>query len=171
MAGNPRSFLSLSRMSKAFQGKSLDSWMNGRTVILDLNGTLSVHGVVDDLVEERLERLKSLGTRIILLSGDQRGTAATIAAKLGLELFLARDGQEKGAVMDRLGLDIKTTVSIGNARIDIPTFERASLRIATLQAEGIHADIIGHVDIIVPSIVDALDLLLDPDSLSATMRT
>lgn len=138
------------------------------TVILDLNGTLSVNGQVPDGVRERLDKLKALGFKIYLFSGDQRGTAAGIAINLGIELQKATTLEEKAALTNKL--DLKHTVAIGNARIDIGTFKPVKLRIGTLQAEGIHVEILKHIDVLTPSINDALDLLLNPDSLCATMR-
>lgn len=44
------------------------------------------------------------------------------------------------------------------------------LRIVTLQAEGVHVQTLLASDVVVPSILDALDLLIDPARLSATLR-
>lgn len=139
------------------------------TIVLDLNGTLSVNGAIPEGVQERLIQLRDLGFAIILFTGDQRGTAAQLCNDLGIELQRASSGEEKEALF--LKLDTEHTAAIGNARIDIGTFKHAKLSIATLQAEGIHTDIIEHVDVIVPSITHALDFFIDPDILAATMRT
>jgi soluble P-type ATPase len=138
------------------------------TIILDLNGTLAVDGKLVDGVIERIAKLKELGFAMHLITGDQRGTAALQAVSLGIELMFAKTTEEKAVCSKKLTKE--TTVAIGNARIDIGTFEHAKVRIATLQKEGIHAAILAHVDIIVPSINDALDLLINPDAFNATMR-
>ena len=138
------------------------------TIILDLNGTLAVNGSVPDGVKERASKLKELGYKILLFSGDQRGTAQAQADDLGIELQRAGTTEEKEQLT--LKLNKERTVAIGNARIDIGTFKHSKLRIATLQAEGIHAAILPYVDVIVTSINDALDLLINKDSLEATMR-
>lgn len=109
-----------------------------------------------------------MGFKLYLFTGDQRGTASQQAAELGIELMFAKTTAEKAACAKKCNFE--TTVAIGNARIDIGTFENAKIKIATLQKEGIHAAIIKHVDIIIPSINDALDLLINPDSFNATMR-
>lgn len=139
-----------------------------KTIVLDLNGTLSVHGQVPVGVDQQLKQLQSLGFRVVLLSGDVRGTAKGIAEQLGIELMFAKNAQEKETAI--LTLEPNTCASIGNARIDIGTFKHARLSILTLQAEGIHADTIHYADIIVPSIQDALGLFLDPSALIATLR-
>lgn len=138
------------------------------TIILDLNGTLAVRGELVDGVIQRLQKLKELGYTIYLFTGDQRGTAQAQAAKLGIEVRKATTSEEKRSLT--LELNVDQTVAIGNARIDIGTFDSVKLRIGTLQAEGLHTEILKHIDILVPSINDALDLLLDPDTFNATMR-
>jgi len=138
------------------------------TIVLDLNGTLSVKGVVADSTKELIHQLKEIGYRLVLISGDIRGSAKTIANELGLDLYLGKTSDEKAAQMQQF--DKNKTAAIGNARIDIGTFENAVLSIATLQAEGIHTGILQYVDILIPSIDDALRLFLDKKSLEGTLR-
>jgi len=139
------------------------------TIVLDLNGTLSVNGVIPEDVKEALKELKDRGFRILLFTGDQRGTAANLCADLGINFVKCRNAYEKEqAFHDKCSLE--KTAAIGNARIDIGTFKQAKISIATLQAEGIHAGIIEHVDVIVPTVLDALNFFLDEHTLCATMR-
>lgn len=139
-----------------------------KTIVLDLNGTLSVNGKIPAGAKKRLEKLKALSYKIILFTGDQRGTAKELCADLNIEFIITQTGKDKEDAILRLEPD--TCASIGNARIDIGTFKRARLSVITLQAEGIHADVIKYADIIVPSINDALDLFINKDSLLATLK-
>ena len=41
-----------------------------KTLILDLNGTFSVGGVVADGVKERLDKLKEKGFRVLFFTGN-----------------------------------------------------------------------------------------------------
>lgn len=138
------------------------------TIILDLNGTLAVRGKVPNGVAERIRKLKDIGFTCILFSGDQRGNAKQLAQDLGIDFVLTKDGDSKRQAAQKY--DKEHTVAIGNGSIDIGVYENAKVRIGTLQAEGIHTAILAYIDVLVPSIIDALDLLLDPDSLAATMR-
>lgn len=138
------------------------------TIVLDLNGTLAVQGRIVEGAKERIKILSDLGIRVILLTADRRGNAKEMCEALGIELFKANSSEEKADLFRQL--DAEKTVSIGNARIDIGMFKYAKLSIATLQAEGIHTGILEHVDIIVPSINNALDLFIDRNSLNATMQ-
>ena len=138
------------------------------TIVLDLNGTLAVKGIVSDKTKELILKLKELNYRIVLISGDIRGNAKTISDELELELFLGATSQEKAEQMQQF--DKETTASIGNARIDIGTFENSKISIATMQSEGIHTGILNYVDVIVPTIEDALSLFIDIKSLAGTLR-
>jgi P-type E1-E2 ATPase len=138
------------------------------TIVLDLNGTLTVNGKLESSTEKLVKQLQNKGFRLVLISGDIRGNAKAIADKLGMDLYLGSTSDEKAAQMQQF--DKSKTAAIGNARIDIGTFENAILSIATLQSEGIHTTIIKHVDIIVPSIDNALQLFLDKKSLEGTLR-
>ncbi|KXK26667.1 MAG: Potassium-transporting ATPase B chain [candidate division WS6 bacterium OLB20] len=139
------------------------------TIVFDLNGTLQVQGSIPEGVRERLAKLRELGFSLVFFTGDARGNAHEIAEELGIEFRKCVNGAEKEAAMS--DFDKETTAAIGNARIDIGTFRNAKLAIGTLQAEGIHTGILKHIDVLVPSINDALDFFLDEAAFKATMRT
>lgn len=67
-------------------------------------------------------------------------------------------------------LDPTTCAAIGNGLIDHLKMKAVQLAIVTLQSEGVHRKILECADIIVPSILDALDLFLKPERLIATLR-
>lgn len=138
------------------------------TIVFDLNGTLQVNGKIPDGVKEKLSKLKTKGFHLVFFSGDARGNASDIAKELGIEFRKCVSGERKEE--EFLTFDVNKTAAIGNARIDIGKFKHAKLSIATLQAEGIHAEILKYVDVIVPSINDALDFFLDEGTFKGTMR-
>ena len=145
-----------------------NSWdIELNTILLDLNGTLTVAGVLDERIPALISQLKWLWFRLVLLTGDQRGNSQQFES-LGLEVVLASNAQEKKEFA--LSCETNKTVAIGNARIDLGMFEVCKLRIATLQWEWIHVGILNHVDILVPGIADAFNLLIDPDIFAATMK-
>ncbi len=139
-----------------------------KTLILDLNGTLTVKGEIPDGVKQRLTRLKELGYRILFFTGNTRNNEDEIASVLGIDWILAENGITKRD--EALKLDPDTCVSIGNGLIDLELMKVVKLRIVTLQAEGVHVQTLLNSDIIIPSIVDALDLLIDSSTLVATLR-
>lgn len=139
-----------------------------KTLILDLNGTLSVGGAIPDGVKERLEQLNAEGLRIVLFTGNTRGDADEIAAELGIDWQPAKSMEDKKTLA--LSMEPETCASIGNGLIDLELMKAVKLRIVTLQAEGVHVQTLLNSDIVVPHINDALDLFLDGQRLVATLR-
>lgn len=140
-----------------------------KTLILDLNGTLSVGGEIVDGVEERLKKLVNvLGFNAVLFTGNTRGDADDIASRLGIEWRQAKTSEDKAKLAQEF--QPFTAATIGNGRIDLELFQAVDLGIVTLQAEGVHRDTLHAADIIVPTINDALDLFIDPQRLIATLR-
>jgi soluble P-type ATPase len=139
-----------------------------RTLILDLNGTLTVKGEIPKGVKERLAQLKEMRYRILFFTSNTRNNADEIAKSLGIEWILAPDGIAKRE--EALKLNPDTCVAIGNGLIDLGLMKVVKLGIVTLQAEGVHVQTLLNSDIVVPSINDALDMLIDPSTLIATLR-
>lgn len=138
------------------------------TIILDLNGTLSVGGVVPDGVKERLGVLKAKGLQLVFFTGNTRNDADELAAELGIEWKLAKDAADKRRLA--LELNPETCASVGNGLIDLELMQTVKLRIVTLQAEGVHTQTLLNSDIVIPNILDALDLFVDEQRLIATLR-
>jgi len=139
-----------------------------KTIILDLNGTLTVGGVVPEGVKPRLGNLKAAGFKIILFTGNARGNAEKVAKELGIEWKLIKNSQDKRSLV--LGLETDTCAAIGNGLIDLELMKAVTLRIVTLQAEGAYVQTLINSDIVVPTINDALDLFIDPQRLIATLK-
>lgn len=139
-----------------------------KTIVLDLNGTLSVGGTVPAGVKERLSQLKNLGFKILFFTGNTRNDADNLAASLGIEWKLAKGAEDKRNLA--LGLEPETCASIGNGLIDLELMKVTKLRIVTLQSEGVHIQTMLSSDIVVPHINDALDLFIDGQRLIATLR-
>ncbi len=139
-----------------------------KTLILDLNGTLTVRGVLVKGVSKKLKVLKNKGLKVVLFSGDTRGNGKDISDKLGIEFFVTSTGEEKRIEASKLNPE--TCIAIGNGLIDTALFRTVKLSIATLQSEGVHVKCLEEADIVVCSILDALDLLIDEKSLVSTLR-
>ena len=142
--------------------------LNIKTIILDLNGTLSVAGKVPGGVKARLDQLKAKGFKVLFFTGNTRNDADDLATRLGIDWKLAKDAIGKRDLA--LGLEPETCASIGNGLIDLELMKTVKLRIVTLQAEGVHVQTMLNSDIVVPNINDALDLFIDDQRLIATLR-
>lgn len=138
------------------------------TLILDLNGTLSVGGFVLEGVKQRLNAVKDLGFSTIFFTGNTRNDADQLAEELNIDWRLAKTAEDKKDLAMKIGAD--TCASIGNGLIDLELTKVVRLGIVTLQAEGVHVQTMLAADIIIPTINDALDLFIDPNRLTATMR-
>ena len=137
------------------------------TIILDLNGTLTIDGKLIEGVEERILALREK-FRIVLFTGDTQGTAHRIGKLLDIEVRVTKDALAKA--QEAQTLHPETCATIGNGRIDLELFKTVRLKILTLQAEGADPQTLLASDVIVPSIKDALDLFLKLKRLIATMR-
>jgi P-type E1-E2 ATPase len=136
-------------------------------LLLDVNGTLTDRGVPIDGVAERLARLAA-SLDVHLLSADTFGSLAEIAATLGVEARTVASGREKAGVVSMLGPE--RCVAIGNGANDEEMLAAAALGIAVLGPEGASSTALRAADVVCPSILHALDLLLDDRALAATLR-
>jgi soluble P-type ATPase len=138
-------------------------------LICDLNGTLGVDGVVTEVVLARLREVAQV-LAVHLVTSDTFGTAARIGDALGRTVRVRRvtTGAEKAAYARMLGPE--SVVAVGNGANDIPVFTCARLRIAVCGGEGLAAALLLVTDIVAPNTEVALDLLLHPQRLTATLR-
>lgn len=136
-------------------------------LVVDVNGTLSDRGELIAGVADRIGRLiASLATHLV--TADTFGTAGALGRRLGLSVTTIGTGDDKAALVARLGAD--TTVAIGNGRNDEAMLRLARLGIAIIGPEGAAASAVLAADIVCRSITEALDLLLDERLLIATLR-
>lgn len=142
--------------------------MNIQTLILDLNGTLSVGGEIVEGVVDRINEIKKLDIQVVLFTGNTRNDADTLATNLGISWRLAKSAEDKRRLTEEL--EETTCASIGNGLIDAQMMKIVRLGIVTLQAEGVHTETLRHADLVVPTINDALDLFIDQQRLIASLR-
>jgi P-type E1-E2 ATPase len=136
-------------------------------LVLDANGTLTDRGALQDGVQQRLSRLgRDVGLHV--LSADTFGAATALAHRVGADFTRVDSGAEKLAYIQRLGA--QTCAAVGNGANDAAMLARAALGLAVVGPEGAHRDALGACDIAVRSILEALDLLLEPRALLATLR-
>lgn len=139
-------------------------------LVLDLNGTLTLDGVLVPGVAERLEALAP-HLSIHLVTADTRGLAADLAARLGVRLAQVQPGHEaeqKRDLIARLGGE--RVMAVGNGANDAGMLREAALGVAVLGGEGLAVEALQAADLLVRDIRDALDLLLQPERLVATWR-
>jgi soluble P-type ATPase len=141
-----------------------------RHALMDFNGTLACDGALLDGVRERLGHLATQ-LHLHIATADTNGTARAALSGLPVEIrILARDGQAKAKrdIVDALGAG--HTVAFGNGRNDRLMLARASLSIAVRGVEGSAVEALHAAHIVCDDARDALDLLVIPNRLIATLR-
>lgn len=140
-------------------------------LVLDYNGTLACDGVLIDGVAERLVRLsENLNVHVVTADtfGDVKSRLKDLPCRVTV---LPRDGQEKEKLAYVQALGSGGTVCIGNGRNDWLMLQEAILGIAVVEGEGAAALALAASDIVCSGILSALDLLLNPLRLTATLRS
>ena len=139
-------------------------------VVFDVNGTLATDGRLIKGVEPRLIALADK-IEIHLLTADTHGRQAEIDAALKLVATRIQAGNEsdqKTTFVDTLGAE--NVIAIGNGANDVGMLKAAAIGIAVLGEEGLSVEALLAADVVCPSVIDALDLLLIPQRLRATLR-
>jgi len=140
-------------------------------LILDFNGTLAVDGILIPGVAERLRDLSSRVT-IHVITADTNGTARAQLADLPCRVeIIGTRAQDQAKLAYAKNLGLANVAAIGNGRNDALLLKNAALGIAVIQAEGAATEALSAARIICTGINDALDLLLRPPRLTATLRT
>ena len=139
-------------------------------LVLDLNGTIAVDGNIIGGVKEKLAML-SQKLDIFLVTADMNKNAERLVKDLPVTLYKIKEGEEnnqKLQVVLKQGKD--NTVSIGNGCNDISMLKESAIGICVVGGEGASAEAMMASDLVVVTINDALELLLKPHRLKATLR-
>jgi len=140
-------------------------------LVLDFNGTLAEDGVLVSGVQPVLAVLGEI-LMVHVVTADTFGCAANQLAGLPLRLTILQGGGQAEAKLryvHELGAD--RVVAIGNGRNDSKMLAAAALGIAVIQREGSAFATLAAANIVVASVIDALELLLHRDRLVATLRS
>jgi len=141
-----------------------------RHLVLDMNGTLALDGVLLPGVVERIAALRSK-VDIHLLTANTHGGAEVLADSLGIGLHLLEPGAgspQKRTFVEALGPE--SVVAMGNGRNDAPMLDVARIGIAVVGREGASTAALNAADLVVLDINDGLDLLLHPRRVLASLR-
>jgi len=136
-------------------------------VFMDYNGTLARGGELLHGIKAKL-RLLSSHVNLFVLTADTFGTARKELADLAIKVLIVSNGAEKAELIRTLGKG--SAIAIGNGKNDVEMFQEAQLSIGIMGPEGIAPKLIVVSNIVVPSIAHALDLLLEPRGIVATLR-
>ncbi len=139
-------------------------------LVLDFNGTIAIDGDLLPGVAARLNHLASMLT-VHVVTADTFGKAAGELEGVDCRVSVLGKGEQDRAKLDyvnQLGAD--RSVCIGNGRNDRLMLEAAGLGIAVVLLEGASSVTLMAADIVCRDILSALDLLVHPLRLTATLR-
>ena len=141
-----------------------------KNLILDLNGTIAFDGNIILGVKKRLPLLAN-HVNIFVVTADTNKNAEQLVKDLNVTLFKIYKENEDSQKLDLVIENGKNeTISIGNGTNDVSMLKESSIGICVLGREGAATEAILASNIAVPTINDALDLLLKPHRLIATLR-
>lgn len=135
--------------------------------VFDVNGTLAVDGLP---IPGVVERLKALAESLSLhaLTAGTHGNLVELERVLGLPLQIIGSGEEKRRYVEQLGP--QSVIAFGNGRNDVGMLRVAAIGVAILAGEGAATGALQAADVLALGPADALDLLLHPKRLVATLR-
>ena len=139
-------------------------------LVMDLNGTIAVDGKVSLKVAKRIFLLKP-ELNITVLTAGTHGRLEEVRKRLHVEIVKIEHEKEKTQKQNfikKLGSD--RTVAIGNGANDDLMLAEAALSIAVLEEEGLACALLRSADLLVRDSVSALDMLINPARLVATLR-
>ncbi len=139
-------------------------------LVLDFTGTLSVDGKILDGVKERLQKISEF-MEIHVLTADTFGTAERELKEIECTLKIL--GQERQDVQKEdyvRGLGADNVIAIGNGNNDRRMLRVSKIGIAVIEGEGCSVDALLAANIVVRDARDALDLILNPKRMKATLR-
>jgi len=140
-------------------------------LVLDYNGTLAVDGGLLPGVKSILNTLAGSLT-VHVITADTFGRAAAGLEGVNCRLSVLPEGRQdkaKADVVQQLGPT--GTVCIGNGRNDAAMLSAAAVGIAVILAEGASGVSLAAADVVCTDIVSALELLMHPLRLTATLRS
>jgi len=140
-------------------------------IVLDYNGTMAIDGKLITGVKEALLQLSDK-LQIHVLTADTFGRVESEVKDIPCKLsILPKKNQDTGKLDYVKQLGPVSTVCVGNGRNDCLMLKEAVLGIALIQEEGAAAETVLSADVVCPDIMSALDLLVNPLRLAATLRS
>jgi soluble P-type ATPase len=139
-------------------------------LVCDVNGTLAVDGQLFDGLVRQLTNLRDR-LEVHLLTADTHGRQDIIDQQLNLKAVRIDPGKEakqKAAYVEKLGAD--RVVAIGQGANDALMLKNAALGICVFSPEGVAVETMTAADLMTSDIQTALELLIKPLRIVASLR-
>lgn len=139
-------------------------------LVSDFTGTLSVDGNLLPGIKERMNKAAEF-LKIHILTADTFGMVRAELEGVNCEIHIL-EGEDhdiqKEEYVKKFGAE--NVITFGNGNNDRKMLKTAKIGIAVCLNEGCSIDAVKSANIFVTSAEDALDLLLNPKRLKATLR-
>lgn len=139
-------------------------------IIFDLNGTLTVDG---KMCEKTLFLLKKAAEvlEVFILTADTLGSAMQIGRESNINVRIVSGENTSAAKIDFIELSGPAqTMAVGNGANDAGMLEKAAISIAVLGPEGCAVEALRAAELVVKNVDDALNMVLKPRRLIASLR-
>ncbi|HKL13796.1 MAG TPA: HAD hydrolase family protein [Halanaerobiales bacterium] len=145
--------------------------LNIEYLVLDFNGTVAKDGKIINGVKDKLDKL-SKNIQIHILTSDTFGTVQEQFSdnKINIEIIDSEVGSIDYKKEFIKKLNKEKVIAIGNGNNDSKMLKTAELGITIIGEEGAAISSIWNSEVAVNNIIDALNLIIKPKSLIATLR-
>ena len=140
-------------------------------LVLDYNGTLACDGRLISGVKEKLEILEE-SIQVHILTADTFQSVSSFLNGISCQFQIISSNKQDICKLEYIRhLGTEFTVCIGNGRNDSLMLKEAALGIAVVLKEGVAVETLLSADVVCTDILSALELLLNPLRLTATLRS
>ena len=139
-------------------------------LIIDYNGTVATDGKPKEGVKELMEKI-SRYIKLFIVTADTYGNIDNEGNTIGFRIIKVGkegSGREKARIVRELGPE--KVAAIGNGNNDVLMLKEAALGIGVIGEEGCSNTLIKEADLVVKNVADALNIILHPERLVATLR-
>lgn len=139
-------------------------------IVCDYNGTIAKDGIVLPQVKALFQEL-SKQYKVFVITADTFGSVASQLEGFGVSIKILSSTDhtnEKAEFIKELGEE--NSIAIGNGNNDALMIKNAGIGIAVLGDEGCAKETLMNADIVCKDSIDALELILQPKRLIATLR-
>jgi len=139
-------------------------------ILFDYNGTLAIDGYLKEETKTLLEEVCKKYA-VYVITADTFGTVKEALKAFDLEVLILSSSdhtEEKALFLSRLGT--QRTAALGNGNNDAAMLENAALSIAIMGEEGCAKETLLASNVVCRDIGSAMELLLHPKRMIATLR-
>ena len=141
-----------------------------KNIVFDYNGTLAKDGKIDNEIKNLLKKVCSKYS-VFIITADTFGTVKEELKEFDLNVKVLSSNDHTNEKMEFIScLGKERVVAIGNGNNDKSMLENAILSIAIIGEEGCSKEAFFASDIICKDIKSAMELVLHPKRLVATLR-